>query len=491
MIKKKSSKHPIFYGILVPLLILIVGAASVYFWQMRLQKPVEINMAHHEHGLGSVSHTDLHDHSPTGVSCEAITAKETGGPTRSFDMTAARTTLQLDNGQTVEAWTFNGSAPGPELRVIEGDRVVVTLHNKDIKEGITLHWHGINVPCSQDGVAGVTQDAVHPGEQFTYTFIASAPGTYWYHSHQMSSVQAKKGLLGSIIVEPRESAATLSPAKEVNALYQRLDSSLLLNGSSKGLDVPAQAGEQVRLRLTNGDNETMNFSVDGAPFQIIAMDGRDLHEPGLLKDVTVPVGAGGRYDLLIRLPESGKVIVRNQSFEGLSMTLGSGSMPERADARTMFSFAEYGTPQEGDPLPTLKPDRNFVLKLGQSLFVKTINGHAFHEIPPMSVKEGELVSITLVHEGGGDHPFHIHGHTFRVMSRNGLPLKGSPIYLDTLLLKNGESYEVQLKADNPGLWMAHCHNLGHASLGMTMMMNYEGISTPFRVGTKSGNLPDL
>lgn len=116
---------------------------------------------------------------------------------------------------------------------------------------------------------------------------------------------------------------------------------------------------------------------------------------------------------------------------------------------------------------------------------------ALHDIPPMTVKEGEQVHITLVNEGGGDHPFHIHGHTFQVLSRDGMPLKGSPVYLDTLLLKEGESYEVQLMADNPGLWMAHCHNLGHASMGMTMMMNYEGITTPFRVGTRSGNLPDL
>ncbi|GMX60972.1 hypothetical protein Elgi_74010 [Paenibacillus elgii] len=490
MIRKKSPKRPIFYGVLL-LLILFVGTASVYFWQFRLQKPVEINMAHHGHGSGSVSEADMHDHSPKGISCESITAKETAGPTRKFDLTAARTALQLDNGQTVEAWTFNGSSPGPELRVTEGDRVVVTLRNKDIQDGVTLHWHGINVPCSQDGVAGVTQEAVHPGEQFTYVFVASAPGTYWYHSHQMSSVQAKKGLLGSIIVEPREKSAQLSTAKEVNALYQRLNSSLLLNGSAKGLDVPGQAGERVRLRLTNGDNETMNFSVDGAPFRIIAMDGRDLHEPGLLERVTIPVGAGQRYDLLIQLPESGQVIVRNQSGKSLSIALGSGSVPQQTEGGAMFSFVDYGTALQGDPIPTLKPDRNFVLKLGQSLFVKTINGHSFHEIPPMNVKEGELVSIKLVHEGGGDHPFHIHGHTFRVVSKNGIPLKGSPIYLDTLLLKDGESYEVQLKADNPGLWMAHCHNLGHASQGMTMMMNYDGISTPFRVGTKSGNLPDL
>ncbi|RNB87664.1 multicopper oxidase family protein [Brevibacillus fluminis] len=474
------------------LLLLLIGIAiSVYFWQMRLQKPLEIDMAHHQHSSGAVSQLGMHDHSPTGVSCEKFVAKEAPGPTRKFDLTAARTVLQLDNGETVDAWTFNGTSPGPEIRVTEGDRVVVTLRNKDIDEGVTLHWHGINAPCSQDGVAGVTQDAVRPGEQFTYTFVASAPGTYWYHSHQMSSIQAKKGLLGSIVVEPREPSAPFSAAKEVNALFQRLDSSMLLNGSSKALSVPGKAGEQIRLRLTNGDNETMNFSVDGAPFQVIAMDGRDLHEPGHLSGVMIPVGAGQRYDLLIRLPESKKVIVKSQSATGLSIMLGSGNEPELTEGGAMFSFVDYGTPQPDDPISKRKPDRSYVLRLGQSLFVKTINGHSFHEIPPINVKEGERVHITLINEGGGDHPFHIHGHTLRVISQNGTPLTGSPVYLDTLLMKEGESYEVELVADNPGLWMAHCHNLGHASMGMTMMLNYEGITTPYRVGTKSGNLPDL
>jgi len=489
MTMKRSSTRQLIIG---GLLLLLIGIAiSVYFWQMRLQKPLEIDMAHHQHSSGAAPQLEMHDHSPKGVSCEKFVAKEAPGPIRKFDLTAARTVLQLDNGETVDAWTFNGTSPGPEIRVTEGDRVVVTLRNKDIDEGVTLHWHGINVPCSQDGVAGVTQDAVRPGDQFTYTFVASAPGTYWYHSHQMSSIQAKKGLLGSIVVEPREPSAPLSAAKEVNALFQRLDSNMLLNGSSKALSVPGKAGELIRLRLTNGDNETMDFSVDGAPFQVIAMDGHDLHEPGHLSGVMIPVGAGQRYDLLIRLPESKKVIVKSQSATGLSITLGSGNEPELTEGGAMFSFVDYGTPQPNDPIPKRKPDRSFELRLDQSLFVKTINGHSFHEIPPINVKEGERVHITLTNEGGGDHPFHIHGHTFRVISQSGTPLTGSPVYLDTLLMKEGESYEVELVADNPGLWMAHCHNLGHASMGMTMMLNYEGITTPYRVGTKSGNLPDL
>lgn len=368
MTKKKSSKRLIYFGVPLLLFILTGITISIYFWQIRLQKPMEINMADHHLSSHTVSAEGMHGQSSTAVPCETTVAGETSGPARKFDLTAARTVLQLDDGKTVNAWTFNGSSPGPELRVTEGDRVAVTLHNKDIEEGVTIHWHGINVPCSQDGIAGVTQDAVQPGEQFTYTFNASAPGTYWYHSHQMSSIQAKKGLLGAIIVEPREPSAQLSSAKDVSALYQQLDSTMLLNGSTKGLNVPGKAGNQVRLRLTNGGNETMNFSVDGAPFQVIAMDGHDLNEPSLLNDENIPVGAGQRYDLLIRFPESGKVVVRNQSSESLPITLGSGSDPEPSNGGEMFSFVDYGTPLPDDPSEKLEPDQSFELRLGQSLF---------------------------------------------------------------------------------------------------------------------------
>jgi FtsP/CotA-like multicopper oxidase with cupredoxin domain len=131
------------------------------------------------------------------------------------------------------------------------------------------------------------------------------------------------------------------------------------------------------------------------------------------------------------------------------------------------------------------------LSLDQSLFINTINGKSFHEIPPMIVEEGDRVKITITNAGGGNHPFHMHGHVFQVLSRNGQPLTGSPVYLDTLLTQKDETYEIYVLADNPGLWMMHCHNLMHASMGMSMMFNYEGLTTPYRVGTKSGNLPDL
>ncbi len=167
--------------------------------------------------------------------------------------------------------------------------------------------------------------------------------------------------------------------------------------------------------------------------------------------------------------------------------LGSGPIPEPLSKDApQFDFTNYGTPLADGITNDMKFDRVYDLKLG----ILDINGKKFHEIPPLLVKEGEWIKIRFKHTFGGPHPMHLHGHLFKILTKNGKPLTGSPIYADSVLLFSGEEYEVAFQADNPGLWMEHCHNLGHAANGMTMMVNYEGMTTPFRVGTRTGNLPD-
>ena len=83
-----------------------------------------------------------------------------------------------------------------------GDLVQVTLVNESVPDGATLHWHGIDVPNAEDGVAGVTQDAVPVGGKHVYRFKAEQAGTYWYHSHQVSSDEVKGGLFGTIVIAP-------------------------------------------------------------------------------------------------------------------------------------------------------------------------------------------------------------------------------------------------------------------------------------------------
>lgn len=119
---------------------------------------------------------------------------------KEFTITAQESNLEVTPGQVLPVWTFNNSVPGPQIRVKVGDIVKVNLKN-ELKEPVSIHWHGYPVPNDMDGIPGVTQDAVVPGKTFAYEFEATIPGTYWYHSHQDSVNQLDKGLYGSLIVE--------------------------------------------------------------------------------------------------------------------------------------------------------------------------------------------------------------------------------------------------------------------------------------------------
>ena len=125
-----------------------------------------------------------------------------GEPDEEVELTAGEVAATLSSGTRVEGWGFNGSLPGPALEFDEGDLVEVTLRNELPEDPVTIHWHGIDVPNGEDGVAGVTQDAVAPGEEFTYRFRAEESGSHWYHSHQNGSEQAARGLFGPLCCRP-------------------------------------------------------------------------------------------------------------------------------------------------------------------------------------------------------------------------------------------------------------------------------------------------
>ena len=86
----------------------------------------------------------------------------------------------------------------------------MTLRNEDVKDGVTIHWHGVDLPNAEDGVAGVTQNAVLPGASYTYRFRVMQVGTFWYHAHQASASEVRRGLYGALVIEPATNAAPVS-----------------------------------------------------------------------------------------------------------------------------------------------------------------------------------------------------------------------------------------------------------------------------------------
>jgi len=128
--------------------------------------------------------------------------------------------------------------------------------------------------------------------------------------------------------------------------------------------------------------------------------------------------------------------------------------------------------------------------LGRMGMTYTMNGKVFPDTGMIMVKEGQQIKIHFENQSDLYHPMHLHGHIFVVLARDGHPLTGSPVYLDTVLIPPHTTYDIAFLANNPGIWMLHCHNLLHANWGMDMMVMYNNISTPYTVGKTSGNIPD-
>ena len=120
----------------------------------------------------------------------------------------------------------------------------------------------------------------------------------------------------------------------------------------------------------------------------------------------------------------------------------------------------------------------------------TINGRLFPDVPMYVVAEGDVVRMTIENTSGSVHPIHLHGNHAVVLSRNGVEATGSPWWVDTLNVNDGETYEIAFVADNPGIWMDHCHNLPHATEGLLAHLMYEGVTTPYEVGGEVENSPE-
>jgi FtsP/CotA-like multicopper oxidase with cupredoxin domain len=160
----------------------------------------------------------------------------------------------------------------------------------------------------------------------------------------------------------------------------------------------------------------------------------------------------------------------------------------------MLSYGEKGSVD----LDPAKADRRFEYVIGRRPgFLDgrpgmwwTVNGHMWPDVPMYTVAPGDVVTMRVANESGEVHPMHLHGHHAWVMSRNGVGATGSPWWVDSLNVRDGETYEIAFVADNPGVWMDHCHNLPHAAEGLVAHLMYTGHTTPYMVGGGHHNEPE-
>lgn len=207
-------------------------------------------------------------------------------------------------GITVDAWTYNGTVPGPTIHVRQGDRVRVIFTNR-LPEPTTIHWHGLLVPADMDGVPGMSQPPVAPGDTFVYEFTATDPGTYIYHTHYDDLFQLDNGLYGAFIVDPAKPSKDRYDRDYLMLLsswriHSTAENYFSIDGKSYPLTKPfvVRSGDRVRLRTINiSGTEFHTMHLHGHRFQIVAVDGQDVAPAQRQSMVTVNIGPGETRDL--------------------------------------------------------------------------------------------------------------------------------------------------------------------------------------------------
>ena len=444
------------------------------------------------------------------------------GQIKEVTLTVGRTQWELGPGKVVEAYTYNGHVPGPELRITEGDMVRVRVTNT-LTEPTTIHWHGVEVPVAMDGVPRLSQEPIPAGGTFTYEFVATPAGTRWYHAHFNELTQQGGGLVGALIVEPRTadrpapdreyvlvtqewvaatapeqgpSALTPTPAGGMDGMMDpggmggmmgagagepRFDT-FVINGKAYPhlLPLTVRQGERVRLRLINaGTTQTQVLGLAGHILTLTHTDGNPLAEP--VDTEAVLLGVGERVDVEFVADRPGRWKLRgllpNQAERGLAVDVvyeGHEAAPvQDFSTQTRVALARYAD-LSGPPHPA-PPDRTYDLTMSGGMMMMgtdtwTINGQSYPHTEPFSVRPGERVRLKLFNMSMEDHPMHLHGHTFQIVAIAGRPVDG-PLK-DTITVRHMEQYEIEFVANNPGTWLFHCHNLEHMSGGLIAEVQY-------------------
>lgn len=398
-------------------------------------------------------------------------------PDRVFSLNAQKTTIPQASGKTVEAWTLNGQYPGPELRMKQGELVEIILLNKDISEGIDIHWHGMQTPASYDRIA--------IGETSVYRFRAEQTGTYWYHSHQQIPEQIVNGLFGAFVIEPAEDTATGAPIRDLAMIHHKDEKAgATLNGSHTRKIETVPPGTTVRLRFINAENAPVTYLLQGTPFQVVEIDGTEVNEPNLIANQALQPGAGGRYDIQFTMPNRPVLFApaANQHDKGLLLSPdGSEDAVPFLDAElSVFDPARYGSPIALPFDLSSQFDREYQLLIdgqygffdGQFERLSTVNGDLLPETR-MMMEEGDLIKLTFVNRSFQDQSMYLHGHHMLILSRDGKKVTGSPWWTDTLQVAPGETYEVAFRANNPGASMEESLTKSETAFGIVIPLVYE------------------
>lgn len=419
----------------------------------------------------------------------------------------SRQSLVGERYPATAVWAYDGKVPGPVLRYRQGERLRIAVENA-LDAETTVHFHGIRLPNAMDGVPHLTQPPIaRNGGKFLYEFDLPDAGTYWYHPHLGSPEQVARGLYGALVVEEadppgvdRDLVWVLSDwrldrearnVEDFGAFMDashagRIGNSVTVNGALRE-SFEVHAGERIRLRLINASNARIyGLRFDGHGPWVIALDGHPT-EPHQPLENRIVLGPAQRADLILDC----------SGAQGRSYPIIDDFYRRRAYRLMDVRYSEApAIARATPPVPRLAPnpvahpepgeaERHRVVFGGGMMGAMpsqrehrgqfwTVNGRPVpehdHRHPPLlTLARGRSYVLELVNDTSWHHPIHLHGHVFRVLSRQGTPNPRAE-WGDTVLLDADSRAEIAFVADNPGDWMFHCHVLEHQATGMMAVL---------------------
>ncbi len=442
---------------------------------------------------------------------------------------------------------YNGQIPGPLLVANQNVTTIVTFVN-DAPFASSIHWHGLRHENRFDGVPGMTQDPVAPGESFVYTVHFPDAGLYWYHPHHREEAQQELGLYGNMLILPEDesflppvdrhdvivlddfqtgpSGAVPFGESEPNfALMGRFGNHMLINGEERPV-LTVHAGEDIRWFVSNVSNaRTWNVSIDGHDLRVVASDLGPYLLP--VPEESITIAPAERYiaDFRSEIPGRYPIVNRIQSLDHTRGyffaevdTLGwldvlpayqenpadDWTKPTEAQLELSGKIAAFTDWRNADPGKTIElllrseglpPLTEWVLRADQSYFLPVefsdtmpfMNWSATGNEVDWVIREPEtglenmdiewsfaldsVEKIRIINRRDSQHamqhPIHLHGQRFLVLSYNGQPVE-HPVWKDTVLIPTGMTADVLVEFTNPGEWMIHCHIAEHLETGMKM-----------------------
>lgn len=451
----------------------------------------------------------------SGLAVTAAASPRRAIAARQYELVARAGNAQLlSSGKPITSvLAYDGVVPGSTLWVSQGEAVRIVVHNQ-LDQDTTVHWHGIRLPIAMDGVPGISQPPIPPGESFTYAFMPPDAGTFWYHPHANALEQLGSGLAGVLIVEGPQRppfdlellwtimdwrldakgqiALGFGNAMEA-AMAGRIGDTVTIDGQVPAGE-PVRAGERVRFRIVNAAlARIMSLRFKGHRVVVVAIDGQpcDPHEPA---DDRVLLGPAMRVDVVIDMQgEPGRrYAVTDDFYDGLAYTLTHLVYDNAPPSKSRFANAPMRLASNPLPQPDLKTAelRELVLQGGMmggggmrgpggmngtgraawAINGMSMTGDGQPGMAPLAkLQTGRSYVLRMRNDTAWWHPMHLHGHSFRVLRRNGAAVPNN-IWSDTVLLAPKDVVDVAFVADNPGDWMLHCHVADHQATGLMAIL---------------------